>query len=310
MTLLRHGSAPFLKLCAQMGNRRHPDRNKDVYIVSGSPRGGTTWLAESLARLIKTRRVYWEPLQDGNISLPSSLRDSKRPFIGPFDMIGEDSKQFFDDLINARLANAHMIRLRKQPSNLVSLLRSPAPPLIKFVRGNGVLGYLHQNYDIHKPVVIMRHPCAVIASQLNMGLWEDHPHVNPKLLDRYPRLKDIVSKKKNLHQRLAMSWAGDILAAREHPEHVHILYYEDLVQMGAEALTIILEDWGMGKERVDEAILVPSSTIHEWTDLTNIESKLGRWKQQLSDEMVEDILNIVADMGVEDYGSGLLPNRL
>lgn len=309
MSILKEASLPFFNLGAYIGNKVHPNRNKGVFIVSGSPRGGTTWLAESMARLLKTRRIYWEPLQDGNISLPQSLKFSKRPFIEPTEGIDERSKQFFDDLINARLANMHLLRVRRRPSNLKSLLFSPAPPLFKFVRGNGILGYLHQNYDIHKPLVIIRHPCAVIASQLSMGSWEDHPHVSPKILERYSQIRNIVSTEKPLHQRLAMTWAADVLAARESPGDVHTLYYEDLVQLGSEALAPVMADWGIEYKGVDEALAIPSSTTHDWSDLRDVERKLGRWRQQLSDEIADEILNIAVATGVEDYGVGLVPGR-
>lgn len=278
-----------------------PQRKDNIFVVSGSPRAGTTWLAETLARTLNTRRVYWEPLQDGNIALPDILKSSKRPFIEQDDEISFAEKKFFDELLQGKQANSHLLRLRKKPINAFTVLQS-GPLLIKFVRGNGVLSYLHQQFDIPKPVVIIRHPCAVVASQLRMGRWDDHPHVDPNVFKRYPGIKPVVSKEKPLHQRLAMTWAGDVLAAKAQNNSVHVIHYEHLVQRGADELFPVLEDWGLAPDGVDEALRLPSTTAHDWSNLTTVESKLGRWADELSVTVIEEILETVSRMGIVNYG--------
>lgn len=301
MSMLKKLTAPPIGAMARMGDCFRSPRKDNTYLISGSPRGGTTWLAESMARALHTRRLRWEPLQDGNNALPESLRISKRPFIEPNSVIAEQEVKFFDELMNGKQANAHLLRLRQRPLNLFALFQD-SPLLVKFVRGNGVLGYLHQRYKIPKPVVIIRHPCAVVASQLHMGNWDDHPHINHVILERHPRIKAAMSGDKSLHERLAITWACDVLAAREHSGHIHIIYYEHLVQQGAKALAPVLDDWGLPPTGMDEALQIPSSTIHGWTDLNSVSGKLQRWKGDLSVAMVDDILATVEFMGVNEYG--------
>jgi len=304
----KRATAPFLKALSSAGNSVYPERNTTPLLISGSPRGGTTWLAETIAKVYQSERMLWEPLQDGNIA-KDGLGLSKRPFIDEQTATPEIDA-FFQSLLQAKQANAHLLRLRKYPKNALSLLRNQRL-LIKFVRGNGVVGYLRRRYGIPKPLVILRHPCAVVASQLRMGQWEDHPHIDPGLIKRKPELADIIDYQVPLAERLAMTWGGDVLAAKENAADVHIVFYEDLVLNGAEALRPAFASWGWEglPASLHELMSQPSSTTHDWADLDSVEGKLGRWKNELDNETVDRILYVAHCMGVQDYSYNGFPDK-
>lgn len=306
LSFLNYVTAPPLTTLSYIGRHLRSHRDSQVFVVSGSPRGGTTWLAESLGAVLNTQRLYWEPLQDGNIALPRSLMSSKRPFFEPDELLKPHEERFFRNLLTGKQANAHLLRLRTRPSNLFALFGS-GPLLIKFVRGNGILGYLHKRFNINKPLVIIRHPCAVVASQLRMGRWEDHPHVNQRVVDRHSELAMVISDDKPLHARLAMTWAADVLSAKAQAGHVHIIYYEHLVKLGVNALIPVLDDWGVAHDGITEALGVPSSTTHHWSSLHSAEDKLGRWRKDLSSRVVNEILQTVEAMGITEYGTEVFP---
>src|SRR5699024_9146178 len=115
------------------------------------PRGGTTWIAESVAHALGTNRLLWEPLQAGNPA-KHGLGFSARPFIDE-DSLADDQAHFFNSLLQARYANPHLLRLREQPSNVWSLF-SGSRLVIKFVRGNGVVGCLSRKWQLPEPLVI------------------------------------------------------------------------------------------------------------------------------------------------------------
>ena len=302
----KYCTAPFLKITSRMGNIIFPKRNNKPILISGSPRGGTTWIAETIAKVYLSERILWEPLQEGNID-KDGLRFSKRPYIDEQTATPEVDA-FFQKLLQSKQANAHLLRLRKYPKNVLSLLRNQRL-LIKFVRGNGVVRYLRRRFAIPTPLVILRHPCAVVASQLRMGQWEDHPHIDPELIKRKPELTDIIDHKAPLAERLAMTWVGDVLAAKENATDVHIVYYEDLVLKGAEALRPAFESWGWEEvpASLHEIMGQPSSTTHEWANFDSMEGKLGRWRNELDTETIDRILNVTHCMGLYDYTNNLLP---
>src|SRR5699024_5283303 len=206
-------------------------------------------------------------------------------------------------LLQGRYANPHLLRLRSQPRDIWRHLFSGDRLVIKFVRGNGVMGYLAERFELPKPLVVVRHPCAVVASQMKMGSWQDHPNIDPKLVAYYPHIADVIDENTSLPERLAMTWAGDVLAARAYEHSLNIVHYEDVVRHGAQALASTFVSWGWRQPPagLEEVLGKPSSTTHKWSRLDDVESKLNRWREQLDADTVHRIFAVCNAMGVDDY---------
>jgi len=304
--MAKSNAAAVLGAFSRIGDYLHPARNEDPLIISGSPRGGTTWIAESIAMMYGTSRVLWEPLQEGNHE-KHKCGFSKRPYVDEKHCTAQE-ELFFEKLMSGRMINKHTLRLKKQPQHLLSLLKNQRL-IIKFVRGNGVVAYLMRRYNLNKPLVIVRHPCAVVASQLHMGQWEDHPYIADYLFEVQPQIQSVIDRSAGLHERLAMTWAADVLNARVHSDSVHIVYYEDVVMDRGKALEPVLKDWGWPSlpDQINSYLERPSSSHKAWTTLNSRESKLARWKNDLDEGTVQEVLDIVKHMGIEDYSAEPIP---
>jgi hypothetical protein len=301
-------TAPILSGVSKMGNLIYPSRNESPVLISGSPRGGTTWIAEAVAETFSSKRMLWEPLQEGNIH-KSHINFSKRPFVSDNNITGEQ-RIFFNKLLNAEFANAHTVRLRESYFNLFRLLSSDKL-IIKFVRGNGVVGWLAKEYKIPKPVIIVRHPCAVISSQLKMGSWEDHPHIDSALYNINEKFIKYNDRNMELHKRLAVTWAADVTAAIYNKRNVHIVFYGDIVLNSGGEFREVFSDWGSEElfEKFKLISLKSSSTSHSWSDHSSVKSKIESWKSRLNQKVINDVLNIVDDLGVTLYGTDGLPRE-
>lgn len=299
---------PPLVVLWALGNAVNSHRNVRPIVISGSPRGGTTWVAESVARAFNSRRVIWEPLNPQNVSI-KNLGFDQRPFVDK-DSVSGGQYRFLKRLAFGKLINVYMFRLgtavrKRELGKLLSNERL----VIKFVRGNGVVGFLFRKFSIAKPLVIIRHPCAVVASQLKVG-FPDHPQVSQKVLERYPSIKDVLQDDAPLTERQAMTWAADVLAARMNRDDLHIVYYEDIVMDPKAALYDVFASWGVNPDadsNFESIFGLPSSTSKEWTDLTSTQAKLSRWQSQLNATTISRILAVASDMGVDDYDDNLLP---
>jgi hypothetical protein len=319
---IRHGSrytvrrstlgaftAPLLRATSAVGDVLHPHRNDSPILVSGSPRSGTTWIAESISSAVNTERIMWEPLRSANLRVPETFA-SARPWVDE-DSVTAEVDAFLADLIRGKQLNSHLIRFRKYPKNALALLRNQCL-LLKFVRGNGVVGYVRRRFGVPKPLVVIRHPCAVVSSQRRVGKWESHPHVSKVLLERNPGLADYVREDASLIERLAMTWAGDVLAAKQSKDDLHILHYEDMLTKGSEAFRSAFRSWGV-EDRLyglDEVLQISSSTTREWSSTDSVQARLSRWQKDLDDKTIDSVLRIVRGMGVTDYSKELLPTEI
>jgi hypothetical protein len=152
---------------------RGPDHRSAV-VLAGSPRSGTTWISEVLNHDLRYR-FMWEPFHPREGVFPA------RTYLRP------------DYTDAALLAGARSIlagRVRSAWVDKHNRRFLPRRRLIKEVYGNLLLGWLHQQFPELPLVLILRHPCAVAASQLTLERergWNFF--VNPRALLQQPALR-------------------------------------------------------------------------------------------------------------------------
>ena len=168
-----------------------------------------------------------------------------------------------------------------------------------------MVAYLFERFDIQKPVIIIRHPCAVVASQRRFLGWKDynnHPYIDSELLYSYTNIKKVIKKATHLEEKLAITWACDTLAALRYPDSVQIVFYENLVLNGAEELKKIFGVWGAEvPQSCLDKLLEYSSTRMQGTANLQGYAKLEEWCKHLSNESIGRILNCVCETGVAIY---------
>jgi hypothetical protein len=294
-------SGYLLDVISYLTNYVYSTRNKDPLLISGSPRSGTTWLAEIIAAS-ESSRLIWEPLQEGNPTMATYPFKSKRPFLSKIQSEYNELDPFFKKLLNGRNLNSHTLRLKVNPDNLYKAFTN-SRLVIKFVRGNGVVSYLQSRFNLPKPVVILRHPCAVVASQLRMGTWDDHPHLDPDLVNEYPNFNLLLKETESLEERLALTWAGDILSALHNSNNLQIIFYEDLVLNGEEELNKIFREWSDSNAPYGslKKLNVQSSTSKTWSSKEDGMAKIQGWSKYLNEEKIERIFNIFKTLNIKYY---------
>jgi hypothetical protein len=300
-----------LQTAVEVNNRMHHYDLQDTWVVSGTPRSGTTWLAEVLLSAEKDARLLWEPLRGRNNAALRGMNFPTRLFLDVHEECNPATHQFLERVLLGETLNHQTLRLKTQPRNGRYVL-GKGRWIVKFVRGNGVLGYLYKHFGIPKPVVIIRHPCAVVASQRRMGGWQkwgNCPEIAPDL-SKYSHIDDAIKGAKSLEEVLAITWAGDALTALMHNDYLQIVYYEDLVLHGPKVLEKIFSTWGM---KVPEPCLSslrnPSSSWKPWSIEEQGLLKLKEWQEPLEPETAKLILETVQKMGVDIYDDGIIPKH-
>lgn len=159
-------------------------------VVFGSGRSGTTWIQDTLAQANGLRTIF-EPLHPSVV--PGADRfanryyrsDSKQPelkaFMGPvfsgkLQTLWTDYRLRSDRLKPSLDCIYRPSAARKLVGRYLDLVRRyrRVPPnfgkplIIKFIRANLMMSWLEANYAM-RSLFVIRHPGAVIASQLRMG---------------------------------------------------------------------------------------------------------------------------------------------
>ena len=282
--------------------------NANVWIA-GSGRSGTTWLATMVAETVRAR-VIFEPLHPDAWRGPElSLVAGARPFLHWTER-AQPVRQYFDDLFSGRYANrwtrfGHNSRLR-WPRILLSSLGATRC-VLKAIRSNLMLPWVTRQTE-YPVLLIVRHPCAVVASQLKRR-W---------LGDIRPLLDSLSSIDGALHAHagwlreasrdpiglLAVRWALETLvplrfAARD---RLTVVHYESLAANPATEMQRVFTalGWPMNermRKRLGRAIRQRVSGMGQ----RRSSSTAPAWQAELTAPDIERILGICRRLGATMY---------
>lgn len=153
----------LLVLKGFLGGRFSPEK---AFIITSSPRSGSTWLSELLLAGIPCSCSFFEPLQIRYV--PEAVMAGLE--WRTHKAIGEDwpeGKNFLTKVFRGQIVNHWTTREITIPRALIA-----NKIIIKFVRLNRLLPWVCKNFELPPPVLLIRHPCAVIASQLRSDDWK------------------------------------------------------------------------------------------------------------------------------------------
>jgi len=314
--------------CALM--RRHNRRHAATYdlqrtvILSGVPRGGTTWFAELLMTTPDTTLI-WEPF------MPSQWRDRLRLRFAPDAPARQfaaelaidwtphipegadwpEAREFFHQLLTGQLFFSSM-RQSQFP------LRPTRHHLIKFCRANRLLPWMVANFALRPPVYLIRHPCAVVASQLRHPVWADGWQTYVMMPGRYASelhapYRDFLASLSTPEEVLAARWCLDQLVPLRHPENNRrwiTVAYERLLQAGHDEVSRVWGRLGLAVPTDLDALLTrPSAMTREGSPILSGGNQLTGWRKHLSSEQVGRVLATVETFGLSKiYSDALEPN--
>ena len=179
--------------------------------------------------------------------------------------------------------------------------------MVKFVTANASIDWLTETFGV-RSILLVRHPCAVVASQMRHGSWasvKKDRAFSQAIGDDFPILRR-VSVGANTHEEiLALAWLASTLpplSSSPSSRKWLTVFYEDLVLEPAETIRRIF-DW-LGEETpktVEELHGRPSAMVKG--SIQGIDA----WRHQLDADQQRRILRLVADAGVQLYDSASTP---
>lgn len=278
---------------------------KDTIVICGSIRSGSTWLAELLSTADRHVQIF-EPLHPDYVKQVTPIMPKRNWFVASEKQWPEGEK-FYQKVLSGKLVNPWMlsqIPLKK--------LFTAQRLVIKFVRANMMFGWLTKLPNIRKPVLVMRHPCAIISSELAKG-WG--PTTTKVLGNAYFELiPEIKEKCKNLskpEEIAAIGWCMRYHAPlhQANPDDYILVTYEALVRNGEHELSRIYEGWGTALDKsLVEKLDKPSDTSTGNSFIVQGKDPLAGWKSKLTEEQISNVLKVLDIFGMDFYSADLEPD--
>ena len=283
---------------------------EETILIACPGRSGSTWLAEIISS-VKGSVIIWEPLHLGNN--PECVD------------AGFDWQNYFGDDADHSLQRAYLEKLytgRKLSTRTLSSLEfNPGRVLnvnryvVKHVNANMALPQIMKWFPV-QAVLMIRHPCAVVASQLKHGAWshlsKENITIPDGLFDKYPHLKQAFKDLETLEELLAFEWALQVYVplSRPTPHPWYLTTYERLVAGGEEEVERIFEYLKEPCPEPAKAHLdTPSATAGQEAPVRRNENRLKGWTERLSTDQVDRVLRTADACGVKCYDRSLTPNE-
>jgi hypothetical protein len=298
---------------------------KDTIAISGTPRSGTTWLMEVFAKM-PNYTYYFEPINPIWFQQIRGVGFKSRTYL----IAGTEWPEG-EDYLKKTFTGRVFSQNPPIKSDLGSIMHRwfGKKLIIKFVRGNRLLPWMADKFQLRGLFFIIRHPCAVVASQLKTGFYAyftDTPpytQIKPTLEDVLNEAinidildKEIIGKMKKYRsdeEILTAIWCLDnyVPLNWQKPHHWTTVAYEKLVKDENEVIRLFNI---IGEKNIPQSIMEnlkePSMlTLGRDRDIIlKADKQLSKWKKSLSEKQIEKILNVVKDFNLDFYTENIEPD--
>jgi hypothetical protein len=183
----------------------------------------------------------------------------------------------------------------------------PKGRVVKAVRANLILAWLRKNFPDVPQVLIIRHPCAVVSSWLNLGWSPDRDIV--AMLEQSKLVEDFFNDKleyiqqfQTLEERIAFVWCANYLVPLCQPrmKGLHIVFYEYLITQPEIEIPKLFKAVDRAYDlSILKSLDKPSTTSKQKSGATNLTDRINGWNKMLNAEQVQRILSVVENFNLD-----------
>jgi hypothetical protein len=273
-------------------------------MVAGTARSGTTWLGDLIASQIPSR-ILFEPFN------PDLVPDYRRFHYFQYMRPGAENSEFYAFAQKVFTGEIRNRWIDSQNERILSSFR-----LVKEIRANLALKWLHDNFPEVPILFIVRHPCAVVLSRMELGWATDRdmePFLSqPQLVEDFlGPYSDLIHSARSSEEKHAVIWSVSNLVPLKQfiSEEMKVVYYENLCTQPEIELPAVFEAIGYQ----NSGLLVtsknqPSQTTRRASAVVTGTNKVENWKKRLSHSQIDNVLRVVQAFGLGHlYGDSTLP---
>lgn len=288
------------------------------------PRGGSTWLAEILLTIPKSVLID-EPLWRGKVAEPfkkPKYQHRKLSEIADLNFffnqyIPVDANWIEAESALEKILTGRAISIGLYDEQDLSNLEKGEFYITKFNYANLLMPWLIERFNFNS-ILLTRHPCAVIASQLQLPSWKN---INPTVsierkefpyseyyYSKLNKIGKIDSKEKYLAFIWALGFRNTVMTESNNKKWL-TLSYERLVKDFKSEIDRINQrfSYNISERLINDKKPSKSATKRSLSYL-NTDEQLSSWKKELSNFQIKIILDVLEKFEIDIYSERLEPD--
>ena len=297
------GLRTWRSISSRVYRDRYPDLDRTT-LVAGVARSGTTWIGDIIASQARSR-IMFEPFNPRLVQPYQNFNYYQ--YMRP-----EEENEALNDYCRC-IFSGH-IRHRWIDRQVTHL--APQYRIVKAVRANLFLKWLQGQFPDVSQVLVIRHPCAVVLSWMQLG-WATDEDIEPFL--KQPELvgdflidkMDIIKRADTDEEKYAIIWCvGNLVPLKQfHPDEIFVMYYEHMCTQPEVEVPRLFQAVGRDyQDSIFDYLNRPSTTARPSSAVVTGHDRVTRWQKKLSTGQVNRILSIVKAFGLEYlYGDSTNP---
>ncbi len=277
--------------------------HKNSIFLAGSGRSGTTWVSDIINYKDEYRYVF-EPFRPDKVEICKDFKrkqylrpeDRREEFLRPARMIlsGDFSSSWTDHLGD---------RIRSSRC------------LIKDIRANLILGWIHANFPQMPVIFLLRHPCAVAYSKTQLS-WKsrltDFLSQSDLVDDFLEPFAEVMRSASSDFERHIFTWCVENYVPLMQFGHreIHLTFYENMCMDPNEEVWRLFNFLGGNFDSsVLEKMDKPSLLSRPSSANLSSEKLVAEWRQHVTDAQLERAIEILGLFGLDRiYSEDVLPN--
>jgi len=281
----------------------HPDYRNSVFLA-GTEKSGTTWVSD----IINYKREYryiFEPFWPVKVDICREFRPKQ--YLRP-----ENQDDYFIESAEAILSG----RIRNKWTDRYHRRFIANKRLIKDIRANLFLKWIHNHFPEIPIIFLLRHPCAVARSHLR------RTHLQPDLgefLAQEELMEDFlnpfreeIEAAQTKYDKLVFRWCIENYVPLKQFKRgeIHLAFYENFCETPESEIDRLFSFLG---KSYDEATLArlrrPSPVSREESAIISGGSLIDSWREQIADEQIRRTVEILSLFGLDRiYSQDSMPD--
>lgn len=276
---------------------------KNSVFLAGTGRSGTTWVS-SIINYNNEYRYIFEPFYSDKVDAVKNFK--YRQYIRP----DTQAKEFIEparDILSGRVRSKWTDEYNKK---FLSSKR-----LVKDIRANLLLSWLHNNFPEVPIILLLRHPCAVVNSHLKLK-WDNHLEellAQTELVEDFltPFKQEIARAKTDFEKQIFLWCIENYIPLKQFKRgEIHLAFYENFCESPNNEIERLFTFLG---KNFDDTIFIklkhPSFMSTKESAVLTGDSIVDSWRKHVNDEQLQRAVEIMSLFGLDGiYSRDAMPN--